>query len=145
MQRRDLAFAVAEDDRVGQAFGRANQAAQRIALVVRFAAGLDQQLLGRGDRGGRRRNLHLHRVVQELLRDAPNLRRHGGSEEQRLARERNELADALDVGDEPHVQHTVGFIDHQELDPGEQQPPALEMVEQAAGGGDENIDAAGEL
>ena len=81
--------------------------------------------------------------MQELLRDAPNLRRHGGSEEQRLARERNELADALDVGDEPHIQHPVGFIDHQELDPGEQQPPALEMVEQAAGGGDENIDAAG--
>jgi hypothetical protein len=68
-----------------------------------------------------------------------------GGEEQRLARERNEFADALDVGNEPHVEHAVRFIDHQELDPGEQQPAALEMVEQAAGGCDENVDAASEL
>src|SRR5262245_24811913 len=41
MQRRDLALAVAEDDRVGQALGRGDDAAQRVALVVRLAAGLD--------------------------------------------------------------------------------------------------------
>src|SRR5262249_17346264 len=34
---------------------------------------------------------------------------------------------------------------HQQLDAGEQQPPALEMVEQAPGRGDEDIDAAREL
>src|SRR5262249_17492774 len=33
VQRRDLALAVAEDDRIGQALGRADDAAQRIALV----------------------------------------------------------------------------------------------------------------
>src|SRR5262245_19134853 len=72
-------------------------------------------------------------------------RRHGGGEEQRLARERNKLADALDVGDEAHVEHAVGLVDHQQLDPGEQKPPALEMVEQPARRRDENVDAAGEL
>jgi hypothetical protein len=81
MQRRDLALAVAEDDRVGQALGRADDAAQRVALVVRLAAGLDQQLGGGGDGGGRTRDLDLHRIVQELLGDAPDLRRHGGGEE----------------------------------------------------------------
>ncbi len=120
-------------------------AAQRVALVVRLAAGLDQQLGGGGDGGGRARDLHLHRIVQELLGDAPDLRRHGGGEEQRLARERNELADALDVGNEAHVEHAVGFVDHQQFDAGEQQPSALEMVEQATGRRDQNVDAAGEL
>src|SRR5436190_323410 len=145
MQRRDLPLAVAEDDRVGQRFGRTDEAAQRVTLLVPLAAGLDEPLRGGGDRGGRTRNLDLHRVVQELLGDAPDLRRHGGGEEQRLAGERNELADALDVGDETHVEHAVGLVDHQQLDSGEQQPPTLEMVEQAAGRSDEDIDAAGEF
>src|SRR5215472_688331 len=145
MQRRDLALAVAEDDRVGQALGRADDAAQRVALVVRLAAGPDQQLGGGGDGGGRTRDLDLHGIVQELLGDAPDLRRHGGGEEQRLTREWNKLADALDVGNETHVEHAVGFVDHQQLDAGEQEPSALEMVEQATWGRNENVDAAGEL
>src|SRR5262245_52991117 len=145
MQRRHLAFAIAEDDRVGQAFRRADEAAQRIALVVRLAAGLDQPLAGGRDGGRRPRYLHLYRIVQELLGDAPDLRRHGGGEEQRLAGERHELADALDVGNEAHVEHAVGFVDDEKLDAGEQEPPALEMIEQPAGRGDENVDATREL
>ncbi len=119
--------------------------AQRIALVVRLAAGLDQQLGGVGDCGRRLRDLDPHRIVQELLGDAPDLRRHGGGEEQGLARERHQLADALDVGNETHVEHAVGFVDHQQLDAGEQQPPALEVIEQAAGRRDQHVDAAREL
>ena len=75
----------------------------------------------------------------------PDFRRHGGGEEQRLAGERNQLADALDVGDEAHVEHAVGLVDDQELDAVEQQPSALVMVEQAAGRRDQHVDAAGEL
>ena len=41
---RDLALAVAEDDGVLEVVGGADQAAQRVALVVRLAAGLDQLL-----------------------------------------------------------------------------------------------------
>jgi len=114
-------------------------------LVVRLAAGLDQQLGGGGDGGGRARDLDLHRIMQKLLGDAPDLRRHGGGEEQRLAREWNKLADALDVGNETHVEHAVGLVDHQQLDAGEQEPSALEMVEQPARGRNEDVDAAGEL
>ena len=91
------------------------------------------------------RDLHSHRIVQELLGDAPDFRRHGGGEEQGLARERHQLADALDVGNEAHVEHAVGLVDHQQLDAGEQQPSALEMVEQPTGRRDEDVDAAGEL
>ena len=60
-------------------------------------------------------------------------------------RERHQLADALDVGDEAHVEHAVGFVDHQQLDAGHQQPAALVMVEQAAGRRDQHVDAAHQL
>ena len=83
--------------------------------------------------------------MQELLGDAPDLRRHGGGEEQRLAGEGNELADALDVGNEAHVEHAVGLVDDEEFDASEQQPSALEMVEQAARRRDQHVDAAREL
>ena len=51
----------------------------------------------------------------------------------------------LDVGDEAHVEHAVGFVDHQKLDAGQQQLAALEMVEQPAGRGDQHVDAARQL
>ena len=91
------------------------------------------------------RHLDAHRIVQELLGDAADFRRHGRRKEQRLAGKWDELADALDVRNEAHVEHAVGFIDDQKLDAGEQEPPALEVVEQPAGRGDQNVDAAGEL
>ena len=56
-----------------------------------------------------------------------------------------QLADALDVGDEAHVEHAVGLVDDQDLDAGHQDLAALEQVEQAAGRGDEDVDAAVEL
>ena len=82
---------------------------------------------------------------QELVGEALDLRRHGRREEQRLAGEGHQLDDALDVGDEAHVEHAVGFVDHQDLDAGEHQLAALEVIEQAAGRGDQHIDAAVEL
>src|SRR5580704_7565591 len=51
MQRGDVAFAVAEDDAVLHAFGGADQAAQRVALLGAVAAGSRQEL-GRGGDGG---------------------------------------------------------------------------------------------
>ena len=56
-----------------------------------------------------------------------------------------QLEDALDVGDEAHVEHAVGFVDHHDLHAGQQQLAALEVVEQAAGRGDQHVDAAVEL
>ena len=74
-----------------------------------------------------------------------DFRRHGGGEEQRLAGERHQFADPLDVGNEAHIEHAVGFVDDQEFDAGEQQPPALVMVEQTPGRRDQHVDAAREL
>ena len=57
----------------------------------------------------------------------------------------DQLADALDIGNEPHVEHPVGFVDHQNFDTGEQQLAALEMVEQPSRRGDQHVCATVEL
>ena len=58
---------------------------------------------------------------------------------------RQQLADALDIRDEPHVEHAVGLVDHQDLDAGEQDLAAAEVIEQATRRGDQHIDATIEL
>ena len=70
--------------------------------------------------------------------------RHRRREEQRLPGEGHQLEDALDVGDEAHVEHAVGLVDHHDVDAGQHQLAALEMVEQPAGRCDQHINAARE-
>ncbi len=67
--------------------------------------------------------------------------RHGGREEQRLALDRQLGDDFADVVDEAHVEHAVGFVEHEELDLAELQRVALHEVEQAAGRGHHDFDA----
>src|SRR5262245_22096360 len=121
MQLRDLALAIAEYDGVLEVLARTDETARVVALFVRLASGRDQEWGAVGIRRcrPRPRRRDLDRMVQELLGDAPDLRRHRRCEEQGLTGERHELADALDVRNEAHVEHAVGFIDHQELDAGE--------------------------
>ena len=83
--------------------------------------------------------------MQERIGKAGDFGRHGGREEQSLTRERHELADALDVRDEAHVEHPIGFVDDQDLDRIQEQAAALGEVEQAAGGGDDHVGAARDL
>ena len=83
--------------------------------------------------------------MQEGFGDAGDFGRHRRGEEQRLPRERDHLADAFDVGNEAHVEHAVGFVDHQQFDAGEQEPAAFGVVEQPAGGCDQDVDAARQL
>ena len=64
---------------------------------------------------------------------------------ERLAGEGDQLADALDVGNEAHVEHPVGFVDDQDLDAGQQEAAALGEVEQAAGRRDHDVRAAVDL
>ena len=52
-----------------------------------------------------------------------------------------ELRDDLpDVVDEAHVEHAVGFVEHQHFDAVQAQGVLLHEIEQAAGGGDQDID-----
>ena len=112
---------------------------------MRLAADADLELrhAHRGRRG--LGNFDPLGIVQEGFGDAADFRRHRRGEEQRLPRERDQLADAFDVGNEAHVQHAVGFVDDQQFDAGEQQPAAFGVVEQPAGGCDQDVDAARQL
>ena len=77
--------------------------------------------------------------------EAGDFRRHRRREEQRLAGERHQLADPLDVGNEAHVEHPVGFVDHQDFDRVQEQAAALGEIEQASGGRDDHVGAARDL
>ena len=61
-------------------------------------------------------DLDLFGVGQELVGDPLDLGGHRGRKEQRLAGEGRHLEDALDIGDEPHVQHPVGLVHDHDLD-----------------------------
>ena len=140
----DIALAVAEDDRVLEILGAANEPAQRFAFGGAAGRG-DETLFDVVGRRCRAGHLDAHRIVQEGLGETGDFRRHGRREEQGLAGEGHQLADALDVRNEPHVEHAVGFVDDQNLDAGQQQFAAFGKVEKTAGRCNEHVGAARDL
>ena len=142
---RDIALAIAEDDRILQAFSTAQQAPERLTLGRAATVRGDEAL--RDGRGGRCGFRHFDAgwIVEELFGQAGDFRRHGGREEQRLAREGHELADALDVRNEAHVEHAVGLVDDENLDARQQQLAALGEVEQASRRRDQHVGTAHDL
>src|SRR5687768_11513631 len=134
-----VALAIAEDERVGDVLA-SDQLAQSLALLLRLHH--HHALHDRRGRRRRRRYADLLRVHQERVGQAADFRRHGGGEEQGLAQLRQQPDDLLDIRDEAHVEHAVGFVDHQDLDVVHQDLAALEQVDQAAGGRDQHVDAA---
>ncbi len=80
-------------------------------------------------------------LIQGLGSQRFDLLREGGREEHGLAFGRHVFEDALHVGQEAHIEHAVGFIEHQDLDTLELGIALVEMIEQAAGAGDQDLDA----
>jgi hypothetical protein len=68
----------------------------------------------------------------------------GRGEQQVLALLGQQREDALDVADEAHVEHAVGFVQHQRLHGREVERALLHVVEQAAGRGDQDVERARE-
>jgi len=141
-ERCHIALAVAEDDRVLHLVVF-DDLLQQVALVI--ARCLHEHLLDA--RARRRGACHLDAggIVQEGIRQPLNFGRHGGGEKQRLPREGKLLADFLDVGNEAHIEHAVGFVDHENLHAGQEHLAASAMIEQPAWRCDQNVDAAVEL
>ena len=54
---------------------------------------------------------------------------------------RQVLEHPADVGQEAHVEHAVGLVEHQDLEAGEAGVGLLEVVQQAARAGDDDVDA----
>ena len=74
--------------------------------------------------------------------ESQNVLVESGAEEQRLtfsfARQLGD--DPLDVRDESHVEHSVGFVDHQHFDLREVEAAAARIIDDPPGGSDDDVD-----
>ncbi len=84
-------------------------------------------------------------IGQKLVRELLHFGGHGRREKQRLPRCGQQLADALDVGDEAHVEHAVALVDDDDFHRRKQQLTAPGVIEQAPRRGDQHVRAAIEL
>ena len=97
------------------------------------------------DRFGRRvaaRDFDQRRRVEQVVGERLDLVRERRREQQVLALRRQHRQHALDVVDEAHVEHAVGFVEHEDFELRQVDGLLLHVVEQAAGRRDEDVDAA---
>ena len=139
-QARDLALAVAEDDRLGDVLAL-DQPPQRLELLARRH---DQQVVVDARRpwspaappatssGSVRKASARRRISAGMVAENISVWR------RRLTR----LTIRSTSGHEAHVEHAVGLVDDQDRDAAEQHLAALELVEQAAGRRDQHVHAA---
>jgi hypothetical protein len=85
------------------------------------------------DRGVGRRDLDALGVLQQVGRQLADLVAEGGREQQALLGGGQQGQHLLHVVDEAHVEHAVGFVQHQDLDVRQVQVALLLQVEQAPG------------
>ena len=110
----------------------------RLASLGDPVGALDHGLGGRVALG----DLDQLRRVEQRVGELLDLARERRREQQvlPLRRSRQQRHDALDVGDEAHVEHAVGLVEHEDLDLPEIDALVLDVVEQPAGGGDQDLD-----
>ena len=90
----------------------------------------------------RRRNyayLHHGRVIENFFGQAANLVGHGGGEKQSLAPVGQVSKDAPNIGQEAHIAHRIGLVQHQQLDLREIDAAIVNVIQQATGACDDNL------
>ena len=143
--------------RLGQAVGPMLRAGEHEdVLDVAPLQELDQErrleVLGDGvDRlrdpdGGRGLALEVdgERIPEHLARELLDRRRHRRRKEQRLAARRQVLENPADVREEAHVEHPVGLVEDEDLEPLQLRVGKAEVVEQPSGGRDQDVGARAE-
>ncbi|CAM2160898.1 hypothetical protein PT2222_90115 [Paraburkholderia tropica] len=138
--RADLA--VAEHDHLLEA-AIADQLHDRARLVA-FGDFIDD-LRDVGVRGVAARDFDGLRRAQIGRRQLLDFRRERGREQQRLTLLRQQVQDALEVGQEAHVEHAVGFVEHEHLHLAEVRGLLLDVVEQTARRRDQDFHAAAQF
>ena len=93
----------------------------------------------------RPRDLHRDRVAHEARGQRPHFVGKSRREEQVLPLRGQERQHAPDIVNEPHVEHTVGFVQNEDLDLAQVYGLLLHVIEQAPGRRDDNIHAAAQL
>ena len=114
-----------------------------LRLVLRVD--VDLELLDRVD--GQRLGLDLDgdRVVEVAVGELADRRRHRRAEERGLAAAGRDAEDPLDVLEEAEVEHLVGLVEDDEAAVVEDQRGALDQVEHAADGADDDVPAGAQL
>ena len=90
-------------------------------------------------------DLDFGRIAQGKRGDGRDLGRNGRGEEQRLALARTAGDDVFDGGQKTHVEHAVHFVEDQDVDVAQADLAGLQVIDEAAGRGDDDVDAAFEL
>ncbi len=106
-----------------------------VAQVVHIA----QHLVDLFVTGGLRRHFHGGRIVQQLAGEGAHIVGHGGGEERGLAFFRQLVGDGQHVVRETHVQHAVGFVQHQHFQAREVDAAGIDVVDQTARGGHQDF------
>ncbi len=147
----DAAGLKVSGDLVGGALGaREDQRAGQGGLGVHFAEqgalahGFDEDdaLFDAFGGGGFRRDRHLLRVGQQFTGQGADFLGHGRREEQVLALVRQLRGNLADRLDKAEVEHLVGFVEDEEFDAAQIDGLLFEVVHKAAGGGDQDVEAA---
>ncbi|MNF77489.1 hypothetical protein D3C84_596370 [compost metagenome] len=119
----------------------ADQVREQGALVAGLQA--EDPLFDALDRGVRRRDLDALGVVQQLAGEVGDVLGEGRREQQVLPFCGQAREDLLDVMHEAHVEHAVGFVQHQDFHMGQIHGTLADQVEQATGAGHQDVDALG--
>lgn len=106
-----------------------------------FVAAVDEhQLLlnafHAGDLGG---HVNLYRFPQHAVGQLGDFRRHGSREKQRLAPSGQFTNDPLQIRQEAHVQHPIGFVQNEHFQAVEVNVALVHQVQEASGGGNQNM------
>ena len=89
--------------------------------------------------GGRHRNLD--RILQQFARQRANVGRHRRGEEQVLSLLGQFPDDPSDWLDEAKVEHLIDLVEHQKFDRSKTCDAGVEMIEEAAGRRNQNVEA----
>ena len=81
------------------------------------------------------------RVLENLASQRGDHGRHGRGKEQRVVAAREASDDPLHVWEEAHVEHAVRFVQHERGDAFEAAVALIDVIEQAAGRGDDKVRA----
>jgi hypothetical protein len=117
----------------------AQQAVEHAVLVLGVVG--DQGVLGDVGLGLlAARDLDALGVARDAVREVADHAVQRGGEEDGLPLLRRAREDRVDLFLEAHVEHSVGFVEHQELDAAELDAAAVHVVLEAAGRGDDDVD-----
>src|SRR5690554_77002 len=86
-------------------------------------------------------HLYLHRLMKNGVGQLHDIGRHGGREKERLAFCGQNSQKPFNIVNKAHVEHAVGLIQHKNLNFPNRYKFLIHQVEQATGGGDQNIHA----